>query len=212
MLHASEVEDWRYEFALANGLSEDEAVLYSAPVWHGVITVPASAYIYLTDDGEDWTVVAAAIEDALPFLASFVLVEGEDDLEPPLVDPPMEARRPRPSQWMGMEFRSMSERRIAEALERANVCYFPNPRGRVGVTAEHRKTLVADFIISDDGKWGILEVDGEDYHHSAARDHSRDRLFREHGRTVVEHFDASECWQFPDHVVATFLRILKLNG
>jgi very-short-patch-repair endonuclease len=57
---------------------------------------------------------------------------------------------------------------------------------------------------------GILEVDGEPFHPPTrtVQDHERDRLFRDHGIRVVEHFDASQCFEAPDKVVERFLRLL----
>ena len=119
-----------------------------------------------------------------------------------------------PHRWRGMLFRSKTERRIAAALERANVAFLPNCRGRLGTAPDSRVTREADFLAIVDGKVGILEVDGDDYHppDRAAADHARDRVFRGHGIRVVERFPAAECWAFPDQVVAEFLQLLRLNG
>ncbi|MBM4046637.1 MAG: hypothetical protein FJ279_16120 [Planctomycetes bacterium] len=112
--------------------------------------------------------------------------------------------------WNNLHFRSQSEVRIAQALDRAGVLFFPNCRGRLGA-ASTRENREADFLVCHDGKWGILEVDGEPFHPPArtAEDHARDRLFREHGVRSVEHFDATECYEKPDEVVGRFLRLLE---
>jgi hypothetical protein len=39
-------------------------------------------------------------------------------------------------------------------------------------------------------------------------DHERDRLFRAYGVRVVEHFDAGQCFNKSDEVVARFLALL----
>ncbi|MFH1112924.1 MAG: hypothetical protein V1792_03300 [Pseudomonadota bacterium] len=111
--------------------------------------------------------------------------------------------------WNNLFFRSQSEIRIAEALDHAGVLFFPNCRGRLGVgTRENRE---ADFLICHDGKWGILEVDGEPFHPPSrtVQDHARDRMFREHGIRLVEHFDATECYNKADDVVRRFLSLLE---
>lgn len=112
--------------------------------------------------------------------------------------------------WNNLYFRSQSEIRIAEALDRAGVLFFPNCRGRLGpsTTRENRE---ADFLICCEGKWGILEVDGEPFHPPSrtVQDHARDRTFRELGVRLVEHFDATECFGKADEVVARFLRLLE---
>jgi hypothetical protein len=112
--------------------------------------------------------------------------------------------------WKNLHFRSQSEVRIAEALDRANVLFFPNCRGRVG-SSEARENREADFLICSASKWGILEVDGEPFHPPTRtiQDHARDRAFREHGIRLVEHFDATECFNKPDEVVAKFLMLLE---
>jgi len=67
-------------------------------------------------------------------------------------------------------------------------------------------------LICCDGKWGIIEVDGETIHTNAARDHERDRLFREYGIREIEHFTAKECTSNPTFVAKKFLDLLRKNG
>jgi hypothetical protein len=112
--------------------------------------------------------------------------------------------------WHNLRFRSESERRVAIALDRAGVLFFPNCRGRPD-TPKGRRNREPDFLVCDGGKWGILEVDGEPFHPPSrtVHDHERGRLFRAHGIAVVEHFDASECFENPDGVVRQFLEILE---
>ena len=120
---------------------------------------------------------------------------------------------PPPLTWKNLRFRSASERRIAEALDRAGVLFLPNCRARLGPTA-NRKNREADFLIGHDQKWGILEVDGEAFHPPLriAQEQERDRLFKSHSIRVVEHFDASRCYQDPSGVVKEFLKLLSENG
>lgn len=112
--------------------------------------------------------------------------------------------------WNGLRFRSESERRIAAALDHAGVMYLPNCRARLGVP-DDRLNREPDFLVCQNGKWGILEVDGEPFHPPSrtVQDHKRDRLFKQHGIRVVEHFDATECYKAPQVVVTRFLDILK---
>jgi very-short-patch-repair endonuclease len=58
---------------------------------------------------------------------------------------------------------------------------------------------------------GILEDDGEPFHPPTrtVHDHTRDRVFKTHGIMVVEHFDASECFERPADVVRKFLTLLE---
>ena len=112
--------------------------------------------------------------------------------------------------WNNLYFRSQSEIRIAEALDRAGVLFFPNCRSRLGLVSS-RENREADFLVCHNGKWGLLEVDGEPFHPPSrtVQDHARDRLFRDHGVRLVEHFDATRCYQDADAVVAQFLRLLE---
>lgn len=110
--------------------------------------------------------------------------------------------------WHNLRFRSQPEKKIAEALERAAVLFFPNCAARLG-TSEHRMNREPDFLICIDGKCGILEVDGMSYHKQASIEQEEDRQFMNHGIKVVLHFDAQKCFNDPDGVVTEFLRILR---
>ena len=81
--------------------------------------------------------------------------------------------------WNNLGFRSASEIKIAQALDRAGVLFLPNCMARLGL-AENRQNREPDFLVCHNGKWGILEVDGGPYHPSSrtVEDHERDRLFK----------------------------------
>jgi hypothetical protein len=113
-------------------------------------------------------------------------------------------------EWNGLRFQSHSEVCIARALDQAEILYFPNCKGRLG-RGHARCNVVPDFLVCYDGKWGILEVDGEPFHPPARTtyEHERARLFKDQGIRTVEHFDAARCRSAPDAVVAEFLRILR---
>jgi hypothetical protein len=111
--------------------------------------------------------------------------------------------------WANLRFRSASEVRIAQELNRRGVMFFPNCRARLPVGKE-RRNLEPDFLICYEGKWGILEVDGDPFHppSRASEDHERDRHFRTQGVRVVERFKADECFENYDGVVSKFLDLL----
>jgi len=113
--------------------------------------------------------------------------------------------------WQKLHFRSSAEQKIAEALDRREVLYLPNCAARLG-PAEHRHNKEPDFLICHEGKWGILQVDGKEFHQQAALDHEWDRQFKRHGVRVVEHFTGLECMKDPDSVVGKFLDVLEKNG
>lgn len=114
-----------------------------------------------------------------------------------------------PLVWANLRFRSQSEVRIAQELDRRGVMYLPNCLARLNVDGR-RGNREPDFLICHDGKWGVLEVDGAPFHPAAraAQEYERDRLFKSHGIRVVERFDASRCYQSPEAVVTTFLNLL----
>lgn len=114
-----------------------------------------------------------------------------------------------PRIWQNLRFRSESEVRIAQALDAFGTLFFPNCMARLG-GKDARRNREADFLVCLDGRWGILEVDGEPFHPASRTvdDHERDRLFKTHGIRVVEHFDAGECFENPRGVVQKFLAIL----
>src|SRR5262249_53665793 len=110
--------------------------------------------------------------------------------------------------WANHRFRSQAEIRIAEALERAKVLFFPNCKARLGYS--NRENREPDFLVCSRGKLGILEVDGELFHPPSrtVEDHERDRLFHAHGIKIIQHFDAGECYENADAVVKKFLFLL----
>ena len=103
--------------------------------------------------------------------------------------------------WNGFHFRSEAQIKIAEALDRANVLFFPNSKARI-TTTEGRENQEADFLIFHNGKWGILEVDGE-------VDEERDRILQSHGIPIIHHYDSTSCSEQPDLIVQEFLDILS---
>lgn len=113
------------------------------------------------------------------------------------------------SLWRNLRFRSQTEVRIAEELDRRGATFFPLCMARLN-GQNGRVTMEPDFLVCNGGKWGILEVDGEPYHPAerAAVEHERDRLFRRQGITV-ERYDATRCYNETKSVVEDFLRLLR---
>jgi hypothetical protein len=113
----------------------------------------------------------------------------------------------------GMRYRSRSEAQIALALDRAGVMYLPNCKARLG-SPTARQNKEPDFLICHEGKWGILEVDGEPFHPPSrtVQDHERDQFFYAHGVRVVRHYDATRCFRDSDGVVKEFISNLVKLG
>lgn len=114
-----------------------------------------------------------------------------------------------PRMWSGIRFRSESELRIAQALDRAGVLFVPGALARLGLRGA-RQNREADFLVCAEGVWGILEVDGAPFHPDAQRDldAARDHLFAQHGIGIIHHVDAARCFATPDAVVVEFLAML----
>ncbi|HEU0001745.1 MAG TPA: DUF559 domain-containing protein [Ktedonobacteraceae bacterium] len=111
--------------------------------------------------------------------------------------------------WEYLFFRSTYEIAIAKVLSEYDLLFLPNCMARFGKEGLNRE---ADFLVCCDGKWGILEVDGEPYHENAAKDHDRDRLFQSHGIRVTQRYTVQRCTENPRGVVQEFLGLLKKNG
>jgi len=111
--------------------------------------------------------------------------------------------------WEYLFFRSTYEVAIAKALSEYDLLFLPNCMARFGKEGLNRE---ADFLVCYDGKWGIIEVDGEPYHTNAAKDHERDRLFQSHGIRVTQRYTTKQCIENPRGVVQEFLGLLKKNG
>jgi hypothetical protein len=114
--------------------------------------------------------------------------------------------------WKGLEFRSISEIKVAQALDRAGVLFIPSSRARFTTSAsgDGRDNREVDFLVCHDGKWGVLEVDGP--YHSADHDKWRDDRFRAHGVEVIARYPSDRCHNDPGGVVADFLAKLTSNN
>jgi hypothetical protein len=122
------------------------------------------------------------------------------------------------TEWGGMYFRSLAEIKIAEELDKQEVLFFANTRGRVGrqgaPVSEASGWLTGrveiDFLVFYKGRCMILEVDGQ--HHQegtqTVRDYIRDRVLLREGIPTVR-FTANECFNQPANVVAEFLNIFS---
>lgn len=106
--------------------------------------------------------------------------------------------------WNDLHFHSQEEIKIAEALDRANILFFPNSKARL-TTPEGRQNQEPGFLIFHQGKWGILELS----HSDTEKDEERDRLFASHGISLIHYCDANRCSKEPDRVVQEFLDILS---
>ncbi|MBO0350489.1 hypothetical protein J0895_15575, partial [Phormidium pseudopriestleyi FRX01] len=94
-------------------------------------------------------------------------------------------------------FRSLAEVKIAEALDRAGVLFFPNATARL-TTAEGRTNQTPHFLVCSDGKLGILVVNREE------DEVETDRLLQSQGILIIHHYPVTECTEESDRVVLEF--------
>ncbi|NJK64998.1 MAG: hypothetical protein HC921_21860 [Synechococcaceae cyanobacterium SM2_3_1] len=79
--------------------------------------------------------------------------------------------------WNTLVFRSPAELKVAQVLEARGLLFFANARGRVPNRMGVTETREPDLMVVYGGEVRILEVDGREFHPSAAEDHKRDRTF-----------------------------------
>ncbi|MEG4317339.1 MULTISPECIES: pentapeptide repeat-containing protein [unclassified Microcoleus] len=106
--------------------------------------------------------------------------------------------------WNDLCFRCEEEVKIAEALDRTSVLFFPNSKARL-TTPSGRQNQEPDFLIFHQGKWGILEIS----HPDTEKDQTRDRQFASHGIRIIHYCDANRCIEEPDRIVQEFLDLLS---
>ncbi len=109
--------------------------------------------------------------------------------------------------WNELRYASASEIRIAQELERRKVLFFPLA---VAVRAETGKNWQdhreVDFLICDNGTWGILEVA---YHPDRyEKDAEKDLWFKKSGILCIQHVTAERCYNESAKVVTEFLSVL----
>lgn len=116
-------------------------------------------------------------------------------------------------EWDELRFRSKSEIEVYKALKKRNVLFFANATAVLGGKDKKKDKKEPDFLVCQNGKWGILEVMGDRHHtpNNAMQDHERARLFKDYGVSCIEFYDAIKCYNTPEGVVDDFLdRLSKL--
>jgi hypothetical protein len=106
--------------------------------------------------------------------------------------------------WNNLRFRCEEQVKIAEALDRANIFFFPNSQARL-TTPEGRQNQEPDFFIFHQGKLGILEI----WHPDTEKNQERDRDFASAGICTIYYCEAHRCSQEADRVVQEFLELLS---
>lgn len=90
-----------------------------------------------------------------------------------------------------MYFRSKVEIIIAEELDKRELIFFGNPRGRYSLegslmSAEYLNGRVElDFLIFKQGKCLILQIDGSQHNRQRVRDYALDRVMLRQGNRIL---------------------------
>jgi hypothetical protein len=115
-----------------------------------------------------------------------------------------------------LRFRSKGEIAIYDEMKQRNVLFFPNPAAVFGTTAVEYGDKVdkrePDFLVCYKGKWGILEINGDDFHSGIAKttkDHQRARRFNHYGVFFIQAYSADQCKSDAVGVVDEFLKLLE---
>ena len=109
--------------------------------------------------------------------------------------------------WLTEDFRKHS-RAISQELETRGVLFFPLPLAIRADTGErYRDHREPDFLVCDEGTWGVLEVS---YHPDRfEKDKEKDAWWKKSGILCVEHYTAERCYREPARLVDEFLEILR---
>jgi len=152
--------------------------------------------VRLTDTEENWREVVKEL-----------VANAKDPNQGVLTEKIFARTGKQPFVYNEMKFASQSEIRIAQEFERRKVLFFPLPlairAGTGNLFEDHREI---DFLICQDGVWGILEVA---YHPDRyEQDKQKDIWFKQSGILCVEHYTAERCYSESSAVVIEFLSIL----
>jgi Protein of unknown function (DUF559) len=120
-------------------------------------------------------------------------------------------------EWGGMYFRSQAEVAIAEELDKKNVLFFANVKGRLNyedlpaskASGYLSGRVEVDFLVFKNSKSMILEVDGQHHQEGSqtVRDYLRDRVLLREGIPTAR-FTAQECLNQTADVITEFLKLL----
>jgi hypothetical protein len=109
--------------------------------------------------------------------------------------------------WNDWQFTSEAQLKIAETLDRLEVVFFPNARGRL-TTRQGRQNQEFSFLIFHRGKWGILEIERDIPAGDADNNERINPTFPGVDICLVRHYQHRECCEQPEQAIADFLERL----
>lgn len=111
-----------------------------------------------------------------------------------------------------LSFHSNPELEISKALDKAGVLYFPRSLARI-CTSAGPKNKEPDFLVccqtSKGFRWGILEVDNQNYTPEQQTEEQEWHLLFEQNGVPVYRFDWNRCENEPEDVVREFMQLLR---
>jgi hypothetical protein len=136
-----------------------------------------------------------------------LIANAKDPNQGTITDMILGRENKQPHLYNEMKFASKSEIRIAQEFEKRKILFFPLPLGVRNDTGkrylDHREP---DFLVCNDGVWGILEVS---YHPDRfEKDAEKDAWFKKAGILCIQHYSSERCYNKPAEVVNEFLEIL----
>jgi hypothetical protein len=102
--------------------------------------------------------------------------------------------------WKKWRFHSLEQVKIAEALDRAGVLFFPNSKAQLP-NFEDQPYKQVDFLICYNSKLGVLEIQYSD----TEKQEQRDYFLSKQGILLIEYCDPVQCLEDPDQIVQEFI-------
>lgn len=102
--------------------------------------------------------------------------------------------------WKEWCFHSLEQVKIAEALDKAGVVFFPNSKAQLP-NFEEQSYKQVDFLVYYNSKLGVLEIQYPD----SQKQGKRDDFLSKQGIFLIEYYDSVKCLEVPDQVVQEFI-------
>ena len=212
---------------------EDDSEVYVAKI---AFEIPASMYAYIVNDENNRSILELAmlnvtrgivyyseeycspsfiyrvklidIEEGWQEIVKNLIANNKNHNQAIITEKLFFRENKTPILYNEMKFGSQTEVRIAQELEARKILFFSLPLAIKAETnimyQDHREP---DFLICDQGKWGILEVA---FHQDRyEKDSEKSIWFENSGILCIKYYTAERCYKEPDKVVEEFLDILS---
>ena len=114
-----------------------------------------------------------------------------------------------PINWHGLRLQTPSEQVLAEALTGQGIAFAPQVPVCFTAGQKHARKI-PDFLIFDDGRLGIVELDGGSHDWRSRYDNERDRLLmRKTGIIPILHYANEDVLRDPIAVIQDVLYFIR---